>query len=103
MPVIPYRPKGSKLSRAEQVAPLAEAGRVLLPESAPWLADWIEEHIRFPGGLYDDQVDTTSMALSRLRNVAHTIRLHEGPTAGRPRWVQRQPREFQLRNRGYMR
>jgi hypothetical protein len=35
---------------------------VHVPENAPWVADWIEEHAVFPNGAYDDQVDTTSMA-----------------------------------------
>jgi acetate kinase len=39
---------------------------VHVPENAPWVADWIEEHAVFPNGAYDDQVDTTSMALARL-------------------------------------
>ena len=37
-----------------------------LPRTAPWLAEWIEEHTSFPNGAYDDQVDTTAYALHEL-------------------------------------
>jgi predicted phage terminase large subunit-like protein len=67
LPVVPYKTRGvSKIARAEAVAPLFEAGKVVLPQSAPWLECWIEEHCDFPSGRFDDQVDTTSMALGRL-------------------------------------
>ena len=56
----------SKVVRAEAVSQLFESGHVLLPESAPWLDDWIEEHIKFPTGTTDDLVDTTSGCLARL-------------------------------------
>jgi hypothetical protein len=48
------------------VTPWFESGAVLLPERADWLEDWIEEHIGFPNAAYDDQVDTTALALSQL-------------------------------------
>ena len=68
IPVIPYTVKAteSKISRAEAVTPYVEGGRVFIPDAAPWLDAWIDEHDRFPNGTHDDQVDTTSIALSRL-------------------------------------
>jgi predicted phage terminase large subunit-like protein len=39
---------------------------VFIPEFAPWLDDWLDEHDRFPTGTHDDQVDTTTMGVSRL-------------------------------------
>jgi predicted phage terminase large subunit-like protein len=66
LPIIPFPARGSKVSRADAVSPLGEAGKIWLPEHAPWLADWIEEHIAFPNGEHDDQCDTSSMALARL-------------------------------------
>jgi predicted phage terminase large subunit-like protein len=71
LPVVPWSPGvPSKVQRAEAITPLFRAGRVQLPETAhteaPWLADWIDEHLAFPAG-HDDQVDTTSMALSLLQ------------------------------------
>src|ERR1051326_4695241 len=40
-----------------------EAGRVLLPVEAPWLADFENELLTFPGGRYDDQVDALLLFL----------------------------------------
>ena len=34
-----------------------EAGRILLPKEASWLADFESELLAFPNGRYDDQVD----------------------------------------------
>lgn len=70
LPILAYDPGGtSKVARAQLVTPLAEAGHVKLPDSgAEWLADWIEEHVRFPKAAHDDQVDTSSMALAMLRD-----------------------------------
>jgi predicted phage terminase large subunit-like protein len=70
IPIIGIVPKGSKESRVEVVTPMFESGRVVLPKSAAWLDDWVREHLRFPGGAHDDQVDTTALALVRLRNIA---------------------------------
>ena len=71
LPVIPVRPEGSKENRADAIAPLFEAGKVVLPAHAAWLEDWIAEHIAFPAGAHDDQVDTTSLALGRLALLRH--------------------------------
>jgi predicted phage terminase large subunit-like protein len=43
-----------------------ENGLVLLPSSASWLADYIGELTSFPGGKFDDQVDSTSQALDHM-------------------------------------
>lgn len=68
LPIVPVKAEGTKVSRAEAVSPLFESGKVLLPEQEPaWLGDWVEEHVTFDAGKHDDQVDTTSMALKRLR------------------------------------
>lgn len=68
IPVVAIDPKGSKEIRADAVTPLFESGHVVLPEAAPWLEPWMAEHLAFPAGAHDDQVDTTSMALYRLAN-----------------------------------
>ena len=68
--IVPVKATGSKVSRAEAVSALFEAGKVLVPEQAPsWLGDWTEEHVAFPAGRHDDMVDTTGMALERFRSV----------------------------------
>jgi predicted phage terminase large subunit-like protein len=41
-----------------------EAGLVLLPEHAPWLAAFEAELFAFPGARHDDQVDSVSQALA---------------------------------------
>lgn len=70
IPVVPYKPVGSKISRAEAITPVVEGGRAFVPEpdadNAGWLDDWLTEHDRFPTGSHDDAVDTSTMALSRL-------------------------------------
>jgi predicted phage terminase large subunit-like protein len=43
-----------------------ENGRVFLPRSAPWLADYIHELTSFPGSRYDDQVDSTTQFLDYI-------------------------------------
>jgi predicted phage terminase large subunit-like protein len=57
--VVAFKPGeyGSKEARAEVASPTHQAGNVRLPASAPWVADWIEEHVSFPTGTYKDRVD----------------------------------------------
>lgn len=73
LPIIPINPRGGKEIRADSIAPIFESGNVVLPGDEngkmafrPWLDDWVAEHLRFPSGTHDDQVDTTSMALTQL-------------------------------------
>ncbi len=66
--IIPKRVDSDKVVRAYAVTPLIEAGRVFLPESAPWLLEFIEELSAFPNGEFDDEVDSTSMALRMMGN-----------------------------------
>ena len=40
-----------------------EAGRVYLPEDAPWLGEFLSELLAFPNGQHDDQVDSVSQFL----------------------------------------
>jgi predicted phage terminase large subunit-like protein len=48
VPVLPIKADSDKLSRAAAVTPLLEAGKVFLPESASWLADYLDELAAFP-------------------------------------------------------
>lgn len=72
-PIVGVPSTESKFSRANAVTPLFEAGRIMLPDRAIWLQCWIDEHVAFGAGAgagkkrKDDQVDTTSLALSRLQ------------------------------------
>ena len=66
--VIPIKPKGSKIARAQAVTPQIESGNVYLPEGRTFTYDLIEECANFPNGKNDDIVDTLSQALDRLGN-----------------------------------
>lgn len=66
--VVPVKPDGSKIVRAQAISPLAEAHQVYLPSGRVWLDDFLTEHTAFPTGKHDDQVDTTGHALRRMRH-----------------------------------
>ncbi len=66
--LIAIEPKSSKESRAHAVSPEIEAGNVYLPESAPWLHDYLNEWSQFPNSTDNDQVDSTTQALLYFRN-----------------------------------
>lgn len=61
-PIVPYTPsgKGSKDFRFDAATPWIISGRVLFPETAPWITDFINELVAFPNGTYDDWVDAFS-------------------------------------------
>lgn len=63
--VVQFNPGTSKEGRVELASiPAFSAGRVWLPPRAPWLNDYVEEHVAFgPGCDHDDQVDATSQML----------------------------------------
>ena len=56
-------PRDDKRTRMLAESPAIEAGRVYIPEEAPWLPDFQHEIVRFPNGKYDDQVDSLSQFL----------------------------------------
>ena len=76
---IARRPEGDKLSRALGVSALIEAGRVYLPDDAPWLAEFTSELLGFPNSRYDDQVDALSQLLGWVRQ---SDMYHELPICG---------------------
>ena len=61
--VIAWTPTGSKVARAEAVAPLFERNVYIPPEATLWTADYVKELRQFPRTKHDDQVDATTMAL----------------------------------------
>lgn len=63
---INIRPNDDKVKRAHNVSPLVESGHVFLPVGSVFVSAFIEEHAGFPDVKFRDQVDTTSMALTRL-------------------------------------
>jgi predicted phage terminase large subunit-like protein len=61
--VIGRKPDADKETRMCRQQGRFEAGRILLPNEAPWLADFESELLAFPGGRYDDQVDALLLFL----------------------------------------
>lgn len=57
-------PEGDKTYRMEAECARIENGHMLLPQEAPWLADFLNELLAFPHGKYDDQVDSVSQFLN---------------------------------------
>jgi predicted phage terminase large subunit-like protein len=64
LPTIGIVPKGDKEARAARASGLIEAGRVLLPDEAPWLAAFESEVGGFPNARHDDQVDSMTQFLN---------------------------------------
>lgn len=60
------KPGSSKEFRMDGVAPMFQAGEVLVPENAPWLVDYKQEILIFPS-TYTDQADATSQYLEWAR------------------------------------
>ena len=80
IPVTMYSPGGrragtDKVSRANSVAPMLEAGMVWAPET-DWAMELIEECAAFPNGDNDDLVDSTTQALIRFRS-GNFVRLND--------------------------
>lgn len=69
LPIVPIKVDADKITRAHAITPLIEAGRVFLPEDAPFVGGYIDEHAMFPNGINDDQVDSTTQALNYCRRL----------------------------------
>jgi len=61
--VVGRSPDTDKVTRMSRQQGRFEAGRVLLPTEALWLADFENELLAFPSGRYDDQVDALLLFL----------------------------------------
>jgi predicted phage terminase large subunit-like protein len=59
----PLTEKKDKVSRNGPAAPHVQAGRVLFPDEAPWLREFISECCAFPMGTHDDMVDCLGAAV----------------------------------------
>lgn len=64
--IIAVPAKISKVARAEGNTPKWRAGRIWLPRSAEWVADFIQQHVQFPRAANDDMVDGGNIALDVL-------------------------------------
>jgi predicted phage terminase large subunit-like protein len=58
-----YKPECDKIMRLHAQTALIENGLVHIPETAPWLAEYLHELTVFPKGKHDDQVDSTAQFL----------------------------------------
>jgi predicted phage terminase large subunit-like protein len=58
-----YQPTIDKIMRLNAQTAMIENGFVYIPETAPWLAEYLHEMTVFPNGRHDDQVDSTAQFL----------------------------------------
>lgn len=69
IPIVPFNPGTKSKTEREELysVPAFAAGNVLLPDAvhAPWIGDYVKEHLS--GGGMNDRRDTTSMAIAWLR------------------------------------
>jgi predicted phage terminase large subunit-like protein len=56
-------PQADKVMRMHAQTATIENGFVHLPQTAPWLAEYLHELVVFPNGRHDDQVDSTAQFL----------------------------------------
>lgn len=72
MPGVPFPiariPELDKFSRVAGISAMIEAGQVLLPPEASWLAEFRSEILTFPHGRFDDQVDAFAQLLAWARS-----------------------------------
>ena len=62
-----YQPQSDKIMRMHAQTAMNENGFVHLPKEAGWRAEYLHEVTVFPGGKYDDQVDSTAQLLDWLK------------------------------------
>jgi predicted phage terminase large subunit-like protein len=67
--VTAYQPPAGtdKIMRPPAQTAVFENGFVLLPRTALWLMDYVDDLTGFPGAKHDDQVDPTTQAVAFLR------------------------------------
>jgi len=67
LPIKPIPPVGDKVIRLHLQSGYWEAGKVYIPEGAPWTQRVLDEFNDFPRGAHDDIVDMCSQAIETLR------------------------------------
>lgn len=76
IPVIPIERTKDKLTRVMEVQPRIQAGGVLIPESAPWVVDFLSECEAFTANdthKHDDQVDPLVDAVNTFMGDAFNL------------------------------
>ncbi|MCB1219271.1 MAG: phage terminase large subunit [Planctomycetales bacterium] len=66
LPAVPLPAHSRKELRLDAMAVQVQRGRLAIPDSAHWLAAFLEEALHYPAGAHDDQLD----ALARAMEVA---------------------------------
>ena len=72
---IPRKPENDKTTRFSAQSSRIEAGDLILPHDAPWLAEFERELMGFPNVKNDDQVDALSQLLAWRRRKGSRIAL----------------------------
>ena len=65
--IIPIEPQGGKLSRANAITGLVEAGHFYLPRYADFTDAFVEECAAFPSGAHDDTVDAFTQYVNKFK------------------------------------
>jgi predicted phage terminase large subunit-like protein len=78
-----------KIARLNAVADMFASGHVWFPENA-WAAATVEEILAFPAGEHDDEVDTMTLALMRIRK-GGLLRLSSDHEDNDPYYAARRP------------
>jgi predicted phage terminase large subunit-like protein len=72
-----YQPTGDKIMRLHAQTAMIENGFVYIPETAPWLAEYLHEMTVFPKGKHDDQADSTAQFLDWFKRPFPSQGLYE--------------------------
>lgn len=78
--------KQDKEARARSIQGRMRQGRVFFPEEATWTQELINELLRFPSGIHDDQVDALAWIGIMMTMFAHASIQHEDDT---PKWFKK--------------
>jgi predicted phage terminase large subunit-like protein len=72
-----YQPTTDKIMRLNAQTAMIENGFVYIPETAPWVAEYLHEMTVFPKGKHDDQVDSTAQFLDWFKRPFPSQGLYE--------------------------
>jgi len=72
-----YTPECDKIMRMHAQTAMIENSFVRIPQSAPWLAEYLHEMTVFPRGKHDDQVDSTAQFLDWFKKPMPYLEYYE--------------------------
>lgn len=78
--------KQDKQARARSIQGRMRQGMVFFPEDAAWTQELVNELLRFPSGVHDDQVDALAW-IGVMMNIYHVSRARE--ESSEPKWMKR--------------